>query len=117
MSVVSPLLTATEPLCQFGSVSANTVRSIIYPVSRSWVNPAHPAAFATSIGHRQFSSMASESLNSTQEESHEHTRHRSPMQGQEGMPYAARAAAGAAAASNSFFPLGYREGFHQWVGS
>jgi cardiolipin-specific phospholipase len=38
------------------------------------------------------------------------------MQGQEGTPYAARAAAGAAAASNSFFPLGYREGFSQWVG-
>lgn len=38
------------------------------------------------------------------------------MQGQEGTPYAARAAVGAAAASNSFFPLGYREGFSQWVG-
>lgn len=37
------------------------------------------------------------------------------MQGQEGTPYAARAAAGAAAASTSFFPLGYREGFSQWV--
>lgn len=40
------------------------------------------------------------------------------MQGQEGTPYAAGTAAGAAAAaSNSLFPLGYREGFNQWVGS
>ncbi|KAF7719910.1 Cardiolipin-specific deacylase [Penicillium ucsense] len=59
--------------------------------------------------------MASESANSSsQEESRDRRRPSSPMQGEEGTPYAARAAAGAAAASNSFFPLGYREGFSQW---
>ncbi|KAJ5477422.1 cardiolipin-specific deacylase [Penicillium diatomitis] len=59
--------------------------------------------------------MASESANSSsQEESRNRRRPSSAMQGEEGTPYAARAAAGAAAASNSFFPLGYREGFSQW---
>ncbi|KAJ6119420.1 cardiolipin-specific deacylase [Penicillium sp. IBT 18751x] len=56
--------------------------------------------------------MASESLNSS-ESDQEHHQRRSNTQGREGTPYAARAAAGAAAAS-SFFPLGYREGFSQW---
>ncbi|KAJ5157180.1 cardiolipin-specific deacylase [Penicillium canariense] len=58
--------------------------------------------------------MTSESLNSSQEDIREHAQRRTRMQGQEGTPYAARVAAGAAAASSSFFPLGYREGFSQW---
>jgi hypothetical protein len=116
MSVASQLLPATETICQFGSRPNNPLRSIVLPFSRGWANPAHLVAFATySLGRRQYSSMTSESLNPSQEESREHRRHASPMQGQEGTPYAARAAAGAAAASNSFFPLGYREGFSQWV--
>ena len=59
--------------------------------------------------------MASGSIDSPPEESRERRRPLSPMQGEEGTPYAARAAVGAAAVSNSFFPLGYREGFSQWV--
>lgn len=116
MSVASQLLPATETICQFGSRSVNPLRSINLPVSRGWANPARLVAFATySLGHRKYSSMTSESLNPSQDESREQRRRSSPMQGQEGTPYAARAAAGAAAASNAFFPLGYREGFSQWV--
>ncbi|KAJ5678821.1 cardiolipin-specific deacylase [Penicillium macrosclerotiorum] len=57
--------------------------------------------------------MASESLNSSQEDVREHSSRNSAARNREGTPYAARAAAGAAVA-NSFFPLGYREGFSQW---
>lgn len=63
---------------------------------------------------RHSSSMASESINSSQEDVRERREQRSMAQAREGTPYAARAAAGAAAAP-SFFPMGYREGFSQWV--
>ncbi|KAJ5446445.1 hypothetical protein N7491_002527 [Penicillium cf. griseofulvum] len=59
--------------------------------------------------------MASESLNSSQEDIH--GRHQrvggNNTERISGTPYAAQAAAGAAAA-RAFFPLGYREGFSQW---
>ncbi|KXG53652.1 uncharacterized protein PGRI_007020 [Penicillium griseofulvum] len=59
--------------------------------------------------------MASESLNSSQEDIH--GRHQRAgghnTERISGTPYAAQAAAGAAAA-RAFFPLGYREGFSQW---
>jgi cardiolipin-specific phospholipase len=60
--------------------------------------------------------MASESLNSSHEDVH--GRHQRPVENSperiSRTPYAAQAAAGAAAA-RAFFPLGYREGFSQWV--
>lgn len=59
--------------------------------------------------------MASESLNPSEADVREHRKHQPAVQRREGTPYAARAAGGAAAA-HSFFPLGYREGFSQWVG-
>ncbi|KAK5787834.1 hypothetical protein VI817_010331 [Penicillium citrinum] len=58
--------------------------------------------------------MASGSLDSSEREAHEHSNRTSDQENRSGTPYAARAAAGAAVA-NSFFPLGYREGFSQWV--
>lgn len=58
--------------------------------------------------------MASENLNPSDSDARENEQRRSGSHSREGTPYAARAAAGAAAAS-SFFPLGYREGFSQWV--
>ncbi|KAJ5788535.1 hypothetical protein N7457_003525 [Penicillium paradoxum] len=71
--------------------------------------------FATLPRERQHSSMASESLNSSQEDIHRHQRRAdgTHVPATTGTPYAAQAAAGAAAA-RAFFPLGYREGFSQW---
>ncbi|KAJ5579228.1 cardiolipin-specific deacylase [Penicillium hetheringtonii] len=57
--------------------------------------------------------MASGSLDSSEREAHERSNRTSDQENRSGTPYAARAAAGAAVA-NSFFPLGYREGFSQW---
>ncbi|KAJ5121998.1 CCAAT-binding factor complex subunit HapC [Penicillium atrosanguineum] len=95
------------------SRTVNIFRLALLPVSRRWAHISRPVLFATyALKPRQSSTMASESLNSS-ESDQEHHQRRSNTQGQEGTPYAARAAAGAAAAS-SFFPLGYREGFSQW---
>jgi cardiolipin-specific phospholipase len=60
--------------------------------------------------------MASESLNSSQEDvrGHHERSDETSRNGSSRTPYATQAAAGAAAA-RAFFPLGYREGFNQWV--
>ncbi|KAJ5586909.1 cardiolipin-specific deacylase [Penicillium hispanicum] len=114
MNVAFQLLPATETVCQSGSRSAKSSRLVSFPAARHRANSPRPVPFATySLGHRQSSSMASESLNSSDADIHSHRPHRSAAQGREGTPHAAGAAAGAAAA-NSFFPLGYREGFSQW---
>lgn len=72
--------------------------------------------FATLPRRQRLSSMASESLNSSHEDIH--GRHQRPVENNperiSGSPYATQAATGAAAA-RAFFPLGYREGFSQWV--
>lgn len=49
--------------------------------------------------------MASESLDSSESHAHNHGR-------RDSTPYAAR---GGLAAGSGWFPLGYREGFSQWV--
>lgn len=74
------------------------------------------AVFATLPRGHRLSSMASESLNSSHENVHGRDQHlgESNIERTPGTPYAAQAAAGAAAA-RAFFPLGYREGFSQWV--
>ncbi|KAJ5085899.1 cardiolipin-specific deacylase [Penicillium argentinense] len=103
---------ATDPLYLSGS---RTAPSRLAPrhIAQYWACTPRLASFATSIpSHRQASTMASESLNPSDRDAREHNRNSNPN-GREGTPYAARAAAGAAAAS-SFFPLGYREGFSQW---
>jgi hypothetical protein len=74
------------------------------------------AVFATLPRRQRLSSMASESLNSSHEDVH--GRHQRPVENNperiSRSPYATQAATGAAAA-RAFFPLGYREGFSQWV--
>ncbi|KAJ5106479.1 cardiolipin-specific deacylase [Penicillium angulare] len=57
--------------------------------------------------------MASESLNQSEADVRGQNHRGPPPNRPEGTPYAARAAAGAKAAS-AFFPLGYKEGFSQW---
>ncbi|CAI7620968.1 unnamed protein product [Penicillium glandicola] len=73
------------------------------------------AIYATLPRAYRLSSMASESLNSSQEDIH--GRHQRPSRNNteniSGSPYATHATAGAAAA-RALFPLGYREGFSQW---
>ncbi|OQE39147.1 hypothetical protein PENCOP_c007G06122 [Penicillium coprophilum] len=66
-------------------------------------------------GRQRLSSMASESLNSSQEDMHgrRHSAGGNNTERIPGTPYATQAAAGAAAA-RALFPLGYREGFSQW---
>lgn len=86
-------------------------------VRQNWVYTLHSSSFATStLKYHPASTMASESLNSSDGDAREHSNRSSSSENRGGTPYAARAAAGAAVA-NSFFPLGYREGFSQWVSS
>lgn len=116
MSFVPRTFSATETVCQPGSRTANALWTACPPISRYWDHtPRSPVPFATdSLGRRKSSSMASDPLNPSEADVREHNQHRSAAPSREGTPYAARAAAGAAAAS-TFFPLGYREGFSQWV--
>lgn len=96
--------------------SRKTSTLISRPVAQQhWVDCPHSAPLATYTQKcRLASTMASESLNSSEREAREHSNRTSSSEDRTGTPYAAKAAAGAAAA-NSFFPLGYREGFSQWV--
>lgn len=113
MSLASQRLPVTS-IHRPDSRVVNIFQSALLPVSRRWAHTSRSVLFATyAFKRRQSSAMASESLNPS-ETDQEHHQRRSNTQGREGTPYAARAAAGAAAAS-SFFPLGYREGFSQWV--
>lgn len=68
----------------------------------------HSASFASlepGSSLRQISSMASERLDSSESHAHDHGR-------RDSTPYAAR---GGLAAGSGWFPLGYKEGFSQWV--
>lgn len=115
MSFIPRILPVTAISCQSGPRAANNSRLLCLSVSRYHAHTPRFVHFATyPLGRRKSSSMASESLNSSEADVREHNRHHSAAPSREGTPYAARAAAGAAAAS-SFFPLGYREGFSQWV--
>jgi hypothetical protein len=98
------------------ALSRSTSTFISRPVPQQhWVDCPHSAPLATYTQKcRLASTMASESLNTAEREAREHSNRSSSSEDRTGTPYAARAAAGAAAA-NSFFPLGYREGFSQWV--
>lgn len=109
------LLPVAETVCHSASLTPRYSTCLILSSAnpRLWVYPTH-TPLATHFGVRPSSSMTSESFNSSQEDVREHHQHRPNAQTVEGTPYAARAAAGAAAA-RSFFPLGYREGFSQWV--
>ncbi|KAJ5964273.1 uncharacterized protein N7479_004149 [Penicillium vulpinum] len=95
--------------------SARTAPRLTFPFSVLLYQAKPHSAFATLPRGRQLSSMASESLNSSQEDIRGHHQRSggSSTERISGTPYAAQAAAGAAAAS-AFFPLGYREGFSQW---
>lgn len=115
MNLASQTLLLTRSIGPSGYRTGNISRLISPPVSRLWAHTPRPVLFATDTSRRrQSSTMASESLDSSESDAREHRQHRNSTEGREGTPYAARAAAGAAAAS-SFFPLGYREGFSQWV--
>lgn len=115
MNFASQTLLLTRSISPSGSRTGNISRLVSPLVSRLWAHTPRPVLFATDTSRRrQSSTMASESLNSSESDAREHRQHRNSTEGREGTPYAARAAAGAAAA-NSFFPLGYREGFSQWV--
>lgn len=117
-ATVQLLLTETSCLPNL-RVAGSSLR-LIPPFSVSYYR-AQPrlVVFATvPLGHRH-SSMASESLNSSQEDVHGREQRsqrsqRTSTPPPPGVPYATQAAAGAAAA-RALFPLGYREGFSQWV--
>ena len=111
MSAVAQLL-STGIIRRLGSRTVNTASG--FYSARHWAYTLRPVPFATYSRRRHQSSMASESLNSSESDVRNQGNRRSSSQTREGTPYAARAAAGAAVA-NSFFPLGYREGFSQWV--
>lgn len=117
MSLVLQHLSGRETICQSGYCAATFVRSRCQPASRYRDNSPRLIPFATyTPGPRNSSSMASESLNQSDADMHQHhQQHSSAALHREGTPYAARAAAGAAAATTTYFPLGYREGFSQWV--
>jgi len=113
MRIVARIIPVTEITCRPGARTVNFTR---FPLLAQRVYTTRPALFATySIGRRKSSSMASESLNSSQTDVRDHGDRGSPSQSRERLPHAAGAAAGAKAASPAFFPLGYREGFSQWV--
>ena len=114
MSATVQLLLA-EHIC-FSRIRTGS-RKVVLPFSppQYWVNPRFDVFATLPWGHRH-STMASESLNSSQEDVRRHQQHSdgNSRDGSSRTPYATRAAAGAAAA-RAFFPLGYREGFNQWV--
>lgn len=116
MSATVQLLLA-ETLCLTNLQTADIASRLAFPFSV----PRRQAklrsvVFATLPRRQRLSSMASESLNSSHEDIH--GRHQRPVENNperiSGSPYATQAATGAAAA-RAFFPLGYREGFSQWV--
>ncbi|KAJ5861008.1 uncharacterized protein N7529_008318 [Penicillium soppii] len=85
-----------------------------FSTANYWVRPRFDVV-ATLTRRCRHSSMASESLNSSQEDvrGHHERSDETSRNGSSRTPYATQAAAGAAAA-RAFFPLGYREGFNQW---
>lgn len=116
MSATVQLLLA-ETLC-FPNLRTADIASRLtfsFSVSRHQAK-SRSVVFATLPRRQRLASMASESLNSSHEDVHR--RHQRPgennTEGISGSPYANQAAAGAAAA-RTLFPLGYREGFSQWV--
>jgi len=113
MGLVSQNLPLTRSIGPSSSRIVNISRLILLPVSRHWAHTPCPVHLAIYTFCRRSSTMASESWNSS-ESDRENGQRRDSMHVREGTPYATRAAAGATAAS-SFFPLGYREGFSQWV--
>lgn len=113
MRILARIIPVTEISCRSGAHTVNFTR---FPLLAQRVYTTRPALFATySIGRRKSSSMASESLNSSQTDVRDHDNRGSTSQSRDRLPHAAGAAAGAKAASPAFFPLGYREGFSQWV--
>ncbi|KAJ5897453.1 cardiolipin-specific deacylase [Penicillium tannophilum] len=112
MRIVAHIISVTENTCRSGARTVNFRR---FPLLAQRFYTTYPALFATSsIGRRKSSSMASESLNSSQTDVRDHSSRGSPSQSHERLPHAAAVAAGGKAASPAFFPLGYREGFSQW---
>lgn len=83
------------------TLQARQTSSVDSPLRHS----ASFASFGPVLSLRQISSMASESLDSSESHAHDHGR-------RDSTPYAAR---GGLAAGSGWFPLGYREGFSQWV--
>ncbi|KAJ5601297.1 hypothetical protein N7510_010831 [Penicillium lagena] len=118
MGVVARYLLPTESTCHLGLRTPRLPSCFAISPTISTISSFRRACsvpFATLPARpRHSSSMASESFNSSQEDVRERREQGSMAQPREGTPYAARAAAGAAAAP-SFFPMGYREGFSQWV--
>ncbi|KAJ5713830.1 cardiolipin-specific deacylase [Penicillium malachiteum] len=113
MRIVARILPVTGNICLSGSHKVTFTR-LAPLLARQRAYTQRFVLFATySTGRRKSSSMASESLKSSDGDVREHGNRSSSQQGREGTPYAAGAAAGARAA-NAFFPLGYREGFSQW---
>jgi hypothetical protein len=115
MSATVQLLLA-EHIC-LSHLRTGSRSRLVLPFSnpKYWIRPRFDEFATLPRGHRH-SSMASESLNSSQEDvrGHQHRSDGNSSDGSSGTPYATQAAAGAAAA-RAFFPLGYREGFNQWV--
>jgi hypothetical protein len=95
-------------------VSTARLSSLTFQVSRPWGAFEHPRLLASSnprLRGRYTYSMASESLESSKGELRDRGEYASQ---QDGTPHAARGAS-ATPASSAWFPLGYREGFSQWV--
>ncbi|KAJ5934326.1 cardiolipin-specific deacylase [Penicillium verhagenii] len=108
MRTLTPII-PTEITCRPGTRTANLIRFLL--TQRLYTT--RPPLFATySLGRRKSSTMASESLKSSETEGH--GSRLSSSQSRERTPHAAGAAAGPNAPSPAFFPLGYREGFSQW---
>lgn len=105
-----------ETLCSPTLRTAGIASRLAFPFSvpQRQAKP-RSVVFATLPRRQLLSSMASESLNSSHEDVH--GRHQRPGENNpertSGSPHATQAAG--AAAARAFFPLGYREGFSQWV--
>lgn len=112
MSTTARLLPATGNICCSGFRASSASLRIKPPVQRWGPTSTRFVRFATRSTRRQASSMASESYNSSDSDARNQSGRNSPTG--ENAPYAARAKAGSSV-SNSFFPMGYREGFSQWV--
>lgn len=115
MNITAQLLLATESACQSGYRSVQYSRLSSLPALRPGTLHLRFATFATypPRRRRRLAPMASDPLNPSDSDGGDKNS-RSISRGREGTPFASRAAAGATAAS-SLFPMGYREGFSQWV--
>lgn len=114
MSAAALISPVTRNLCRSG-LRVNPSIPLRTTSVRFGAHTSRSTPFAThSLARRQASSMASESYKSSESDSRNQEGRSSLPNAGESAPYAARAKAGSSV-SNSFFPMGYREGFSQWV--